>query len=130
MPGTLNTRVTSLEESMRRAFTAIEALTEKEKKLDDVLVLLTEAQIATQQSFEETERRFQETERRFQETDRRFQETDKRFQETDKRFRETDARIDKLVESQMQTDERFRQTGERIDNLVSAIGALLRSRPI
>jgi citrate synthase len=75
---------------MHRAFNAIEALTEKEKKLDDVLVLLTEAQIATQQSLQETERRFQETERR-------FQETDKRFRETDQRFRETDARVDKLV---------------------------------
>jgi chromosome segregation ATPase len=116
MAEALNTRVTSLEESMRRAFTAIEALTEKEKRLDDVLVLLTEAQIATQRSFQETERRFEETERR---------------------FRETNARIDRLVESQMQTedrfrqtDERFRQIGERVENLVSAIGALLRDRPI
>jgi hypothetical protein len=41
---------------MRRAFTPIESLTEKENKLDDVLVLLTEAQIATQQSFQETDR--------------------------------------------------------------------------
>jgi predicted transcriptional regulator len=114
MPGTLNTRVTSLEESMGRVFTAIEALTEKEKKLDDVLVLLTEAQIATQQSFQETERR--------------FQETDRRFQETDRRFRETDARIDKLVEAQMETAALFRQTDARILSLVSAIGELLRNR--
>jgi predicted transcriptional regulator len=83
MPQTLNTRVTSLEESMRRAFIAIEALTEKEKKLDDVLVVLAKAQIATQQSMQETERR--------------FQETDKRFEETDRRGREIDARIEKLV---------------------------------
>jgi chromosome segregation ATPase len=115
MPESLNTRVTSLEESMRRVFTALDALTEKEKRLDDVLVLLTEAQIATQQSFQETERR--------------FQETDRRFQETDKRFRETDARIDRLVESQRQTDVRFREIGERIENLVSGIGALLRNKP-
>jgi predicted nucleic acid-binding Zn-ribbon protein len=107
MPGTLNTRVTSLEESMGRVFTAIEALTEKEKKLDDVLVLLTEAQIATQQSFQETERR---------------------FQETDRRFRETDARIDKLVEAQMETAALFRQTDARILSLVSAIGELLQNR--
>jgi hypothetical protein len=107
MPGTLNTRVTSLEESMGRVFTAIEALTEKEKKLDDVLVLLTEAQIATQQSFQETERR---------------------FQETDRRFRETDARIDKLVEAQMETAALFRQTDVRILSLVSAIGELLQNR--
>ena len=87
----------------------IEALTEKEKKLDDVLVLLTEAQIATQQSLQETERRFQETDRR----------------------------IDKLVEAQMETDKRFHETGEsfreigeRIDNLVSGIAALLRTKPV
>jgi chromosome segregation ATPase len=116
MAESLNTRVTSLEESMRRVFTAIEALTEKEKKLDDVLVLLTEAQIATQQSFQETERRFQETERRFQETDRRIDKLVEAQMQTDKRFRET--------------DERFRQIGERIDNLVSGIGALLRSKPV
>jgi len=110
----LDTRVTNLEESMRRAFAAIEALSEKEKKLDDVLVVLTEAQIATQQSLQETERR--------------FQETDRRFQETDRRFRETDARIDKLVESQMRTEERFRETDARIEKLVSAIGEMLRNR--
>jgi chromosome segregation ATPase len=109
MPETLNTRVTSLEESMRRAFNAIESLTEKEKRLDDVLVLLTEAQIATQQSFQETERQFQETERRFQETERRFQETDERFRKT---------------------DERFEEMGNRIESLVSAIGALLSGKPV
>jgi chromosome segregation ATPase len=107
MAESLNTRVTSLEESMRRVFTALDALTEKEKKLDDVLVLLTEAQIATEQ----------------------------RFQETDRRFQETNTRIDKLVESQMRTDERFRQTDglfretdARIKNLVSAIGEMLRTK--
>ena len=104
MPGTLNTRVTSLEESMGRVFTAIEALTEKEKKLDDVLVLLTEAQIATQQQF-------QETERRFQQTDRRFQETDKRIE----------ALAQKLTESHLQLD-------ERIKSLVSAIGEFIETR--
>ncbi len=100
MPQTLNTRVTSLEESMRRAFIAIEALSEKEKKLDDVLVVLAEAQIATQQSMQETERRFQETDRR----------------------------MDELVESQKQTEERFRQTDARIEKLVIAIGEMLRNR--
>jgi hypothetical protein len=104
MPETLNTRVTSLEESMRRVFTALDALTEKEKKLDDVLVLLTEAQIATQQSFQETERRFQETDKRFQETDRRIE-----------------ALAQKLTESHLHLD-------ERISNLVSAIGEFIRTR--
>jgi len=118
MPESLNTRVARLEESMGRAFAAIEALTEKEKKLDDVLVVLTEAQIATQQSFAETDKRFAET-------DKRFAETDKRFAETDRRFRETDQRIEALA--QRLTDSHI-QLGERIDKLVSAIGELIRSR--
>ena len=54
MPETINTRVTRLENLMGR-------LAEKQEKLDDVLVLLTEAQIKTEERFQETERRFQET---------------------------------------------------------------------
>jgi len=69
---------------MHRAFTAIESLTEKEKKLDDVLVLLTEAQIATQQQFQETDRRFHETDRRIE------------------------ALAQKLTESHLQLDERIK----------------------
>ena len=69
MPESVEERVARLEESMASAFRAIEALTEKEAKLDEVIVLLTEAQIETQ----------------------------KKFQETDERFRRTDERIDKLV---------------------------------
>jgi hypothetical protein len=83
MAETLNTRVTRLEN-------LVGVLAEKQAKLDDVLVILTEAQIRTEERFQETERRFQETERRFQETDQRFQETDRRFQETDRRSRELD----------------------------------------
>lgn len=60
----LSARVDRLEEYMQRAFTSIDALAEKEKKLDDVLVLLTEAQIKTEESFQETERRFQRTDER------------------------------------------------------------------
>jgi predicted nucleic acid-binding Zn-ribbon protein len=69
MAETLNTRVTRLENLMGR-------LAEKQEKLDDVLVLLTEAQIKTEE---------------------RFQETDRRFRETDERFRQTGERIDALV---------------------------------
>jgi predicted transcriptional regulator len=87
MPASLNPRVTLLEESMRRAFTAIEALSEKEKKLDDVLVVLAEAQIATEQ-------RFQETDRRFQETDRRIEALAQKLTES---HLELDARIKNLV---------------------------------
>ncbi|HUE05518.1 MAG TPA: hypothetical protein VMR62_38605, partial [Bryobacteraceae bacterium] len=70
-----------------RAFTAIEALSEKEKKLDDVLVVLAEAQIATEQ-------RFQETDRRFQETDRRIEALAQKLTES---HLELDARIKNLV---------------------------------
>jgi hypothetical protein len=51
-------------------------LAEKQARLDDVLVVLTDAQIKTEE---------------------RFRETDQRFRETDQRFRDTDARIEKLV---------------------------------
>jgi anti-sigma factor ChrR (cupin superfamily) len=71
MPETFNTRVTRLEEYMGRAFNAIEALADKQAKLDDVLATLTEAQIKTEE----------------------------RLQETGERFRETGERIDKLVSS-------------------------------
>jgi hypothetical protein len=64
-----NTRVDRLEETMQRAFASIDALAEKQAKLDDLAVLLVEAQIKTEE----------------------------RFRETDHRFKETDARIDKLV---------------------------------
>jgi predicted nucleic acid-binding Zn-ribbon protein len=94
MPGTLNTRVTSLEESMRRVFTALDALTEKEKRLNDVLVLLTEAQIATQQSFQETDRRFQETDRRIE------------------------ALAQKLTESHLQLDERIKNLVSAIGDFI------------
>jgi hypothetical protein len=92
MPETINVRVTRLENLMGR-------LAEKQEKLDDVLVLLTEAQIKTEERFQETERRFQETERRFQ---------------------RMDARMEELAKAQL-------QTGERIEHLVSAIGEMLRN---
>ena len=79
---------------MRRAFTAIESLTEKEKKLDDVLVLLTEAQIATQQQFQETERRFQETDKRIE------------------------ALAQKLTESHLQLDERIKSLVSAIGEFI------------
>jgi hypothetical protein len=62
MAETLNTRVTRLEYLMG-------VLAEKQARLDDALVALTDAQIKTEE----------------------------RFRETDQRFRETDARIEKLV---------------------------------
>ena len=54
---------------MRRAFNAIEALADKQQQLDGVITLLTEAQIRTEQ----------------------------RFQEAAERSKQTDARIDSLV---------------------------------
>jgi len=69
MPESLNTRVTSLEESMLRVFTALDALIE-------------------------TERRFQETDRRFRETDRRIEAL---AQKTAESHLQLDARIESLV---------------------------------
>jgi predicted translin family RNA/ssDNA-binding protein len=76
MPEKLSTRVERVER-------LIEVLAEKQAKRDDVLVLLTEAQI--------------KTEERFRETDERFRRTDERFRRTDERLSQTDERIDKLV---------------------------------
>jgi galactokinase len=57
MPETLNARVTRLENLMGRAFTAIEALADKEARLDDLLATLTEAQIRTEERFQRTDER-------------------------------------------------------------------------
>jgi hypothetical protein len=62
MAETVNQRITRLEYLMG-------VLAEKQARLDDVLVVLTEAQIKTEE----------------------------RFRETDQRFRDADARIEKLV---------------------------------
>lgn len=83
MADDLNSRVAQLEESMRRAFTAIEALADKQAKLDDSLATLLDAQIRLQEEQIKTEQR--------------FQQTDERFRQTDERFRQTDERIAKLV---------------------------------
>jgi hypothetical protein len=61
MPETLNARVTRIENLMGRAFTAIEALADKEARLDDVLATLTEAQIRTEERFQRTDARFERT---------------------------------------------------------------------
>jgi len=109
MAETVSTRVKRLEESMARAFASIDALAEKQTKLDDVVVLLTEAQIRT-------EERFRETDERFGQLEERFRETDERFRQTDERFRQTAA----------EAAERSRHFDERVDKLVSAIGEFLR----
>ncbi len=76
----LSARVERLENLMG-------VLADKQSKLDDVLVLLTEAQIRTEE--------------RFQKTDERFQKTDERIAEIRADMRESsravDERIDKLV---------------------------------
>lgn len=106
-------RVTRLEESMGRAFTAIEALAEKEEKLDDVLVLLTEAQIKTTQHMAE-----------LADVQRQLAEQAKR---TDQRLAELAAQADRRqAETNRQMAELNRQTDERIEKLVIAIGEYLR----
>lgn len=92
----ISTRVERLEN-------LVGVLAERQAKLDDVLILLTEAQI-------KTEERFQEVGQRFQEVGRRFQETEQRFQETDRRFRDLDERIGKLVSA---IGELVRRTGTK-----------------
>jgi chromosome segregation ATPase len=111
MADDLTTRVARLEESERRAWKAIEALADKEEKLDDVLVTLTEAQIKTEEHMRETDQHMRETDRHLRETDRRLRETDGRLRETDGRLRETGSALD-----------------ARIDKLVSAVGEMLRQR--
>jgi galactokinase len=44
-------------EAERRAWAAIERLADKQEKLDDVLVLLTEAQMKTEERFQQTDER-------------------------------------------------------------------------
>ena len=83
MPETINTRVTRLENLMGR-------LAEKQEKVDDVLVLLTEAQIKTEERFQETERRFQRT----------------------------DARMEELAKAQLQTGERIEHLVSAIGELL------------
>ena len=80
---------------------ALERIVERQSdniaKLDDLVTLLIEQAVKTEQRFQETARRFEETDKKFQETDRKFRETDEKFRETDRKFKETDARIEKLV---------------------------------
>jgi len=116
MPGKLNTRVEQLEDSESRVWKSIAALTEKQEKLDDALVVLLEAQAKTEELFQEVGRRFRETDERFRKTDERFRETDERFRKTDERLSKTDKRF----------HESSRQLDERIAKLVSAIGELVR----
>ena len=76
MAETVNERVTRLEYLMG-------VLADKQARLDDVLVVLAEAQIKLAEAQIKTEQQ--------------FRETDERFRKTDERFRDTDARIEKLV---------------------------------
>lgn len=66
MADNLNSPVVQLEESMRRAFAAIEALADKQAKLDDSLATLLDAQIRLQEEQIKTEQRFQQTDARIE----------------------------------------------------------------
>ncbi|HLK62911.1 MAG TPA: hypothetical protein VKU19_05705 [Bryobacteraceae bacterium] len=65
MAESLNTRVARLER-------LVEVLADNQNRLDEALVVLTEAQIETQKQFRETERRFRETDERFRQSDERI----------------------------------------------------------
>jgi predicted nucleic acid-binding Zn-ribbon protein len=75
-----NARIDRLDDAMSRAFNAIEALADKEEKLDGAITLLLEAQAKTEQ--------------RFKETAEHLREIDKGSRERD---RVLDERVDKLV---------------------------------
>ncbi len=66
MADPLENRVARLEESMVRAFTAIEALADKEAKLDETMVTLTEAHIELAKSQKELAKSQKETDARIQ----------------------------------------------------------------
>lgn len=59
-----NAGIDRLEDSMGRAFNAIEALAGKQEQLDNVVTLLAEAQIKTKQRFQEAAERSQQTDAR------------------------------------------------------------------
>ena len=54
-----NTRLDTLEDSMKRAFNAIEALADKQVRLDEVIALLTEAQIKSEERSIRTDTRIE-----------------------------------------------------------------------
>ena len=90
-------RLKQLEESERRAWNAINALSEKTAQLDGVVDALAEAYLKTQMRFQEVAERFRETDERFARTDERFAKTDERIAEVWVAMRQTDSRIEKLV---------------------------------
>jgi hypothetical protein len=111
MAETIETRVARLEEAQASAWRAIDALTDKETRLDEALATLIDAQI--------------KTEHRFRETDERFREVAERFRDTDARFQETDTQIKELAKIQKESQKKI---DERIQALVSAIGELASQR--
>jgi hypothetical protein len=88
-----DTRATSLEESMRRTFAAIESLTEHEKKLDEALARLAVARLATERSFQETDRLLRQQDGSFAQID------SERSQRLDAQIAELLADIRKLKRS-------------------------------
>jgi chromosome segregation ATPase len=69
-------RTATHDDQIARAWVAIDNLADKQAKLDDALLTLTEAQIANEE---------------------RWKQTEERWKQTDERFRQTDERIGKLV---------------------------------
>ena len=100
MADDLETRVETLDETMRRVLGVIDALAAQQARIDNAVMALLEAQM-------ENERRFKETDERFRRTDQRLEE---RSKETDERFRRTDERIAHLVSA---IGELVRQWSER-----------------
>lgn len=95
MAENLNSRVDRLEEAMQSAFRSIDALAEKQAKLDDLATLLIEAQIRTQERLVETDAR---TKERIDSVVTEMKEHEERVAyEWRARSAELDARVDRLV---------------------------------
>ena len=94
MPDDLNSRVGSLEEHQRHVWAVLDALADKQERLDNALAALADAQA---EFVRETDKRFQEHQERLKEHERLFQENERRRREDLERSRELDGRIDKLV---------------------------------
>ena len=98
---------------------------EKQTKLDDVVTLLVDAQIRTEQRFRETDEIFRQLARRFEQSEQRME---RRFKQTDQWRAELAAEDKRLAKLAAEEKERGRKLDERIDKLVSAIGEMLRRR--
>src|SRR5438477_13194216 len=92
---------------MDRAERLIEALADKQNRLDDVVTLLTDAQIRTEERFRETDLRFREVAERFRDTDGSIRELRTSIGELREFFREAEERSRTEAKAQRERLERW-----------------------